>query len=110
MTSAEETHVPTSDRRVDVLVAWWGGFFMGPAPALVVWWGSDRGTSARSSAGAAALYWLVALALWAVVIVMFIAGVIADPVWLLGGAGAVVSVSAVVCAVATARRGGAESS
>jgi hypothetical protein len=95
---------------VEVLVAWWGGFVMGPAPALVVWWGSDRGTRTRSSARAAALYWVSALALWGAVIVMFLTRVIADPVGLLVGAGVVGTVSVVVCAVATLRRGGLERS
>ena len=107
--SAEGGQVAASDGRVEVLVAWWGGFVMGPVPALVLWFVSARGASVRASARAAALYWLAALALWSMVIVLFITEVIVDSMWLLAGAGLVVVVSVLACTVATARRGGAGS-
>lgn len=109
MTGPEQAHDAGSER-VDVLVAWWGGFVMGPVPALAVWWSATRGSRTRASARAAAVYWVTALCLWAAVIAMFIAGVIGDPGWLLLGAGVLVTVSAVTCALVTIRLRGGESS
>jgi hypothetical protein len=49
--------------RVEGLLAWWGGFLLGPVPALAVWSSSDD-QLVRSHARAATVVWTAMLAAW----------------------------------------------
>ena len=76
----------SKDEVVRVAVAWFGGFALGPVPAIAIWLSSERLTVSRAYGCAASLYWSSTLAVWVAAIIAFITQAIPTSGWLLAAA------------------------
>ena len=79
------------------VLAWWGGFFVGPLLGVAAFLTESRGTVGRSHGGGAALFWSLVLLCWAafIVWVMFLGG--GEPEMLLIGLPVVLAISFGAC-------------
>lgn len=89
------------DEKALAVLAWWGGFFLGPFAGVVAYFASPPGSAARMHGWMAALVWCAVLAVWAPFVLWVLAFDGAEPTALLFGLPVVLTVIIGACTIGT---------